>query len=100
MRLARAGAVVLAVTGVAGLALLAAGCAGGSSNRGVAKLGTTSTSSSSAGGTSKANPAKYSVCMRRNGVSNFPDPDASGHFRMGGLVPKSLQFKKAQQACK
>jgi hypothetical protein len=78
MRLARAGAIVLAVPGVARLALLAEGCAGGASTPGVAKIGTVSTSSSSssssADGTSRANPAKYSPCMRRNGQevrSNF-----------------------------
>ena len=48
---------------------------------------------------------KFSACMRAHGVTNFPDPQASGGgislmFKRGsGLDPQSPQFKAAQRAC-
>jgi hypothetical protein len=107
---ARASAIGLAV-GVVGLALVTAGCGGGGSNGAkVAQIGTTTSpsSSSSQSSSSSADPAKYSACMRKNGVPNFPDPDASGRLKITfgvrngrriGVDPNSAQFKKARQAC-
>jgi hypothetical protein len=49
---------------------------------------------------------KFAECMRRNGVSGFPDPDASGTFTIDGVVngssldPDSAAWKKALDACK
>ena len=38
--------------------------------------------------------------MRSNGVPNFPDPNASGGFRLGpGIDPSSPVFKAAQARC-
>jgi hypothetical protein len=38
--------------------------------------------------------------MRSNGVPNFPDPDASGGFQLGGGIdPASPAFKAAQAKC-
>ena len=46
-----------------------------------------------------ADPAKYSECMRSNGVTDFPDPDAQGHIAYGGIsVPKAV-WVKAVGAC-
>ncbi|GAA2268070.1 hypothetical protein GCM10010232_70670 [Streptomyces amakusaensis] len=46
---------------------------------------------------------KFAQCMRKNGLSDFPDPDAEGGVILGqgtGVDPKSEQFKKADAACK
>jgi hypothetical protein len=104
----RAGAVGVAM-GVVALALTAAGCGGASGGPKVAQIGTTtSSSSSSQSSSSSANPAKFSACMRKNGVTNFPDPDRQGRIRIAGgvrngqrfgLDPNSAVFKKAMQAC-
>jgi hypothetical protein len=55
------------------------------------------------GGTTPANQeqaAKYSKCMRANGVNDFPDPNAEGQFLYGGIsVPKEV-WQKAIGACK
>ncbi|WKG01699.1 hypothetical protein [Mycolicibacterium sp. HK-90] len=43
--------------------------------------------------------AKYSACMRANGVPDFPDPNADGHIAYGGIsVPKAV-WVKAVGAC-
>ena len=49
---------------------------------------------------------KFAECMRSNGVSQFPDPSASGKLTIDGIVngssldPKSPAFKQAISACK
>jgi len=97
-RLCRAALFVLAVAGAAGLTLVASAC-GGSAGPGVAQVGSTTTHGS---GSSSADPAAYSACMRRHGVPNFPDPDSQGRllFNSGsGINPRSPQFRAAQRAC-
>src|SRR5262249_59605814 len=97
-RLCRAALFVLAVAGAAGLTLVASAC-GGAAGRGVAQVGSTTTHGS---GSSSADPAAYSACMRRHGVPNFPDPDSQGRllFNSGsGINPRSPQFRAAQKAC-
>jgi hypothetical protein len=49
----------------------------------------------------------FSDCMRKNGVSNFPDPQVSttpggGSVRIRAVAPagRTPQFKAAQQACR
>jgi hypothetical protein len=42
---------------------------------------------------------KFSQCMRDNGVSDFPDPDASGEFSYGVSVTPEV-WNKALGACK
>jgi hypothetical protein len=119
------------VTAVAAFALLAAGCGGGGGAPGVANLGaaagttTTSTStttqsglgsagkapSGSGGGQGQfqiamnvgtADGAKFSACMRKHGVTNFPDPSGQGvitiHSAMG-IDPQSPAFKSARTVC-
>ncbi len=100
---------------LASAALLAAGCGGGSSNPGVARLssGTSSASASNAAaGAGAAGPGSGSPeaaalafvgCMRANGVPNFPDPKAGGGFLFhtgGGVDPSSPAFRAAQAKCK
>ncbi|HLI02210.1 MAG TPA: hypothetical protein VKV06_15585 [Acidimicrobiales bacterium] len=123
MRISRAGLVGLAVTG---LAVLTAGCGGGShsSDPGVASLGSTTTAAASSqanGSTNASNYAKavaYSQCMQSHGVPNFPDPNSSGQIMIkkggpggsgkaqsrgggnqSGFDPNSPAAQKAQKAC-
>jgi hypothetical protein len=48
---------------------------------------------------------KFAECMRSNGVSEFPDPGASGKFTIDGIVngssldPSTPAFKQAISAC-
>jgi hypothetical protein len=49
---------------------------------------------------------KFSECMRDNGVSEFPDPDASGQLTIDGVLngssldPSTPAWKEAIGACK
>ena len=49
---------------------------------------------------------KFAECMRDNGVSDFPDPDASGSLTIDGVVngssidPDSPAWESAMSACK
>lgn len=93
-----------AAAALTGLALLAAGCAGGSpSGAAVASLPTASSTASQAAALG-GDPVKYSQCMRAHGVSNFPDPGPNGGIAInagkGGLDPQSAKFKAAEAACK
>jgi hypothetical protein len=63
----------------------------------------------SAGNTNAANQeqaVKFAECMRDNGVSEFPDPDASGGLTIDGVVngssldPSSPAWEAAIGACK
>ena len=66
-------------------------------------------SDNSAGNTTAANhdqAVKFAECMRNNGVSQFPDPDASGSFTIDGVVNGSsidtttAAWKNAVDTCK
>ena len=82
------------------VALLSAGC----SNAAVR------TDTNSSGGTTNATnhdqALKFAECMRRNGVKEFPDPDASGTLTIDGVAngssldTSSAAFKQAIAACK
>jgi hypothetical protein len=63
----------------------------------------------SRGGNDTANAqkaVKFAECMRANGVSEFPDPSASGGFTIDGIVngssldPNTPAFEQAISACK
>jgi hypothetical protein len=44
---------------------------------------------------------EFAKCMRKNGVPDFPDPDASGEFRgQGHEQQDNPRFRDAQQACR
>jgi hypothetical protein len=46
--------------------------------------------------------ASFAACMRKHGVSSFPDPNAQGMFSPGsikGLDPSSPLFQSAFKAC-
>lgn len=63
---------------------------------------------STAGSNTAANyekAVKFAECMRANGVSEFPDPDASGEFAYGikagsSLDPSSAAWQSAIDGCK
>jgi hypothetical protein len=87
---------VPAACAMAGLALLAAGCAGS---------GGSPTTSASASQNPVQAEFRYSTCMRDHGVTNFPDPQVVNHngeqgVRIQPAGPKgSPQFDAAQKAC-
>jgi hypothetical protein len=76
------------------IALIGAGCGGGSSNDG----------NTTAANQEKA--VKFAQCMRENGVSQFPDPDASGNLTIDGVLngssldPDSPEWQQALDSCK
>jgi hypothetical protein len=83
-----------ALTAAAAVALLASGCSSAPAEKG------------SGTGTARDKAAKFSACMRDNGVTAFPDPDASGHLTIDAVAndssvdPDSAAFKKALRTCK
>jgi hypothetical protein len=84
---------------IIGLAVLAAGCGGGSGDS------TTSAGASSPRADVTA-AFRYSACMRLHGVPNFPDPvvrTSSGSQSIGLKVTPALtgspSFKSARKAC-
>jgi hypothetical protein len=108
--------------------LVAAGCGGGGGSPGIASVAssgtTTSTTTQSgsgpvtkeSGGPSVgqggqfqiamnvgiADGPKFSACMRKHGVTNFPDPDGKGLIRIHsgmGIDPGSPAFRSARTAC-
>jgi hypothetical protein len=115
---------------VVAFVLLAAGCGGGGGSPGVASVaasttsGTASTTTQSASGSGDkafggsgggqgqqfqmamnvgtADGAKFSACMRKHGVTSFPDPNGQGvitiHSGMG-IDPGSPAFMSARTAC-
>jgi hypothetical protein len=89
----RTGRLGPALAVLAAAALIVAGC--GSEDAGSA--------TSASAGTEQA--VKYAECMRDNGVSEFPDPDASGELTIDGVLngtsvdPSSAAWKQATAAC-
>jgi hypothetical protein len=91
------------------LALIGAGCSSGSAENGSTGAGS-STGARSSGGNSTATTrekaVKFAECMRDNGVSDFPDPDASGELTIDGVLngssldSSSSAWKTAIATCK
>ncbi len=128
MRCRRSIVLTLTLTGLL-FALLAAGCGGGGGSPGVASIASstttaTTTTQSNSGQTGKAlggpsggsSPhfqiamntgnatlgAKFSSCMRKHGVQNFPDPNSQGVIQFGsgmGIDPSSPTFQSARSVC-
>jgi hypothetical protein len=76
------------------VALIGAGCG---------STAPSETGSAGSGGdknaTDQDKAVKFAECMRNNGVSDFPDPDAKGEFVYGVSVSPAV-FKTAVDACK
>jgi hypothetical protein len=94
---------------VAVVALISAGCGAGSSgdnkNAPSAPAGTGS-SGGNKNASIHAKAVKFAECMRDNGVSEFPDPDASGSLTLDGVLngssidPSNAAWKQAIGVCK
>jgi hypothetical protein len=113
---------------VGAVVLVAAGCGGGGGSPGIASVassGTTATTTTQSGsgpaekafggpGSGRGNQfqmamnvgtadgAKYSACMRKHGVTNFPDPNGQGVITIHsgeGIDPISPAFRSARTAC-
>ena len=132
-RATRRWALLLAAAGAGALGLVAAGCGSSPSSQvaqlGTTTTPTTTESAPSGGGggpsagvapgrgsqsgsgsqrfsigiRAGANGAKFSACMRKHGVSNFPDPNGQGVIQLdssSGINPQSSQYQSAQKACR
>jgi hypothetical protein len=88
---------LVALALVALIGLISAGCGSNTSSE-TGTAGQTGTAASKAS-TARDNGAKFGECMRRNGVSDFPDPDASGALVYEGSASSAV-WQKAARACK
>jgi hypothetical protein len=121
--------IVASVTAAGAFVLLAAGCGGGGGSPGIANIAastttaTTSTTTQSPSGAAgkfsepgggqggqfqigmmvgTKDGAKFSACMRKQGVTNFPDPDGQGLIKIHsgmGIDPGSPAFRSARTVC-
>jgi hypothetical protein len=122
--------IITSTVSAGALAFLAAGCGGGGGSPGVASVASsttaaTTTSTTQGGSGSGGGPinsprggqghfsvamnagsaalgAKFSACMRKHGVTNFPDPNSQGVIQFGsgnGIDPSSPTFLSARGAC-
>ena len=75
----------------------------------ISACGSNAPAATSGGSNTAANvqqAVKFAQCMRANGVSNFPDPDASGALTIENVVngssvdPNSATFQQALNACR
>jgi hypothetical protein len=78
---------------VALIGVIGAGCGSNAPSE------TVTASNSGTGGANRDNAVKFSECMRENGVSDFPDPNAAGDFDYGVSVTPAV-WTKALGACK
>jgi hypothetical protein len=85
------------------LAVIVAGCGNGSAGTG---SGGNSTAASHNSTATREKAVKFAECMRANGVSAFPDPNASGELTIdavangSSLDTSTAAFKQATSACK
>ncbi|HTW10164.1 MAG TPA: hypothetical protein VME46_21860, partial [Acidimicrobiales bacterium] len=88
---------------VAALVVVAVSLAacGGSPSKGVASVGsTTTTSPGSAAQVPVAGAVRFASCMRSHGVTNYPDPSGSGRPQsLKQINPSSPTFLRAYEAC-
>jgi len=102
-RLRRAGPIAVALISVV---LVAAACSHGSSGPRVAGVGSSTPTAQSSGG-AHANALAYAQCMRSHGLTDFPDPNASGNIDLKSLHPQpgsdlyadDPRFQAAATAC-
>jgi len=84
---------------IAMVALISAGCSNAPAQTGTVTSGGNTTAN-------VAQAVKFSQCMRANGITAFPDPDASGQLTIDGIAngssvdPNSAAFTQAISACK
>jgi hypothetical protein len=84
------------------LAVIVAGCGNGSAGTG----NSTVTSGGNSTTATHKKAVKFAECMRANGVSAFPDPNASGELTIDGVAngssvdTSSAAFEQALSTCK
>lgn len=97
---------VVAMAVMALMLLGATACGSGSSNPSASNTTTApagGSDSSGASGSFFQQAVKYAQCMRAQGVTNYPDPDANGGampINPPGVDTSSATYKAAVQACK
>jgi hypothetical protein len=99
---------VLAI--VAMVAVICAGCGGSSGGTSTAatagSAGTASSAGTNTNATAREKAVKFAECMRANGVSAFPDPDATGALTIDAVAngssvdTSSAAFEQALSACR
>jgi hypothetical protein len=82
---------------VALIGLVGAGCSDGPAENGGTGTASSAGTDQPAGDRDKG--VKFAECVRENGVSDFPDPDASGDYSYGVSVRPEV-WTKAVEACK
>ena len=93
----------VALAAVALLAVLGAGCG---SDAPSATGTATARSTAKEPATTQEKAVRFAECMRKNGVGDFPDPDASGELTLDGVLngssldPDGAAWKAAIAACK
>ena len=104
---------------VAMVAMVGAGCADGSAENGNTATGNSNSgaiesaadpgngnSSGNENATVRDKALRFAACMRDNGVSEFPDPDASGGLTIDGVLngssldPDTPAWREAISACR
>jgi len=91
---------------VVGLVAITGGCGGTRSGRDEAAARGGVTGAVNGAASARARVVKFAECMRRNGVSGFPDPDASGALTIDAVAngssvdTNSAAFTHALGACK
>jgi hypothetical protein len=101
---------IAALVMLAVIAAISAGCGGTGSSSGTGGNKHATGGSAGTGGNKNATTHEkalmFSECMRENGVSDFPDPDAVGAFTIEAIANGSsvdtstAAFKRAETACK
>ena len=103
---------LLTLAAVAMVALMPAGCSNapavpGASTAGGGALASTAAATTAGPSTAARDLAlRFARCMRANGVTNFPDPNASGALTIDGIAngsslnTDSAPFKRAISACR
>ena len=78
------------------IVLISAGCGGtgGGGSTSTAASGTTRAA------TARDKAVKFTECMRKNGVGDFPDPNAAGEFPSFGISVTPAVWSSAVHACK
>ena len=91
---------------VAVVALIGAGCGSNAPSEsvtaghsGAADATSTATATASRKLTAREKAVKFAECIRAHGVSDFPDPNATGDFDYGVSVTPAV-WKQATTACK
>lgn len=79
--------------------MVGAGCSNAPAGNGTTGTETTAGTQTDQGAGNRDRGIKFAECVRKNGVSDFPDPDATGDFDYGVSVRPEV-WTKAVDACK